>query len=26
MTCIENGISMNDVDRRAIERGLERAF
>lgn len=26
MTCIENGISMNDVDRTAIERGLERAF
>lgn len=26
MTCIENGISMNDVDRTAIEKGLEWAF
>lgn len=26
MTCIENGISMNDVDREAIENGLKLAF
>ena len=26
MTCVENGITMNDVDRRAIEEGLRRAF
>ena len=26
MTCIENGITMSDVDRKAIEKGLEWAF
>ena len=26
MTCVENGISMKDVDRVAIERGLRKAF
>ena len=26
MTCVENGITMSDVDREAIEKGLEWAF